>query len=553
MIIIRKLSWLKNIVLSPVFVAIIFFLLLQLQLFNLNIDFRDEGLLLTNAVKINIGEIPYRDFPLTTTPGSYYIQALFMQVFGNYVIIDRLIYIVCVVLTLILADKLFKLPLFGRYLYLILLSTLFIGERTFAFYNIEGLVLILASCLLFNKFKHTRSSICPFLIGVINSSLFVVKQSYGSVFLLIFLFLIAYEIKKFRVRNLLMYFTGILFILLPFFLYFYANGAFDRFIYYIFIFSKIVKNHRLPFVVTSLLFIPFFYFIINFARKISFKKIIWIIVLFTLFFVIYLLISPARILRLQIIYKDFLIYYYLLFLTIPVIVFSLCHKNKVGDKKQCVFLSIVALSMFLSSALSGRDYTTVVMVAPFYVPLVYYFIVHMDNNKLHNRNVIFLITLIIYVLPSITGLAKAYLVHYGLFNFKKETYLSSDIGEMKYIKILDKEKSDLDNLVYHIKTSTPKSEKILCFPYCPMINFLSERSTASYFNFFYPETFLAQDQARVIDDLKKSKETLILVQRNGAIENEANYEDNRLKILKQYILSHYKLQEATENFFVYGK
>lgn len=547
------LTHLKKIILSPLFIGIIFFLLIQLQFFNLNIDFRDEGLLLSNAVRITNGEIPYKDFPLITTPGTYYIQAFAMKIFGSYIITDRIIYILCFVLILILSNKLFKFSSkYLNYLFLILLSVVYVGEGAYGFYNIEGLVLILTSFLFFKKLqKNNTAFFYSFLIGAANSLVFIFKQSYGSLSFLSFLLLIMFFTeKKQLMKNVLIYLGGILSILIPFFLYFYFNKAFYDLIYYIFYFSSEVKGHRLPFLITTLLFIPFFIFVFSIFRKLSFKKVIFAVISILGFIALYFIISPQRINYLSSTLRDLSTYYFLFFLVMPLIAIGIFIKSKKMKEKQIIAASILSFCVFLASASSGRDYATVVVVSPLYISLVILIFdrVFREFRPL-TKNITLTLILFLFIFPSVTYLSRI------LINLDRDKtlYEKMSIEEGKNILIPQSQNKDLNETISYVNFLSLPSEKLLCFPYCPMLNYLSEKKSASRFNFFYPETFRIKDQVTVINDLKNSKGTVILLQKPGSIEKEANFEDKRLSVLKKFITDNYKSVKTTQNFYIYTK
>jgi len=549
---IKSLIHIKKILLSPLVIGIVFFLLIQLQIFNLNIDFRDEGLLLSNAVKINQGEIPYKNFPLITTPGTYYIQAFVMKIFGNYIITDRIIYILSFILILILSNKLFKFSSYLNYLFLILLSIVYIGVGAYGFYNIEGLVLILTSFYLFNKLQKKNSIyFYSFLLGIINSLTFIIKQSYGSsAFLIFLLLLIFFTDKKYLVKNLIVYVSGILTIVLPFFLYFYLNDAFDSLVYYVFYFSGLAKSHRMPFLVTSLLFIPFLIFILNVCKKFSFKKIILLILSIFSFIILYFAISPQRINYLLATFTDISTYYFLLFLTLPLILIVKLLKTKKIQDKQILVISILSFCLFLTSATSGRDYATVVVVSPLYIPLFIYILNKACKGfKILTKNIIITFILFLFIFPSVIYMLK---VSVNLYE-KKMTYSKMFSQEGKYVMLSQPQNKELKSVILYVNNLTLPSKKILCFPYCPILNYLSKLESASYFNFFYPETFRAENQNRVITDLEKANNAIVLVQRPGVIEKEANFEDKRLNVLKKFITNNYRQVKATEDFSIYVK
>jgi hypothetical protein len=536
---------------SPLSIGIIFFLLIQLQIYNLNIDFRDEGLLLSNATKINNGQIPYRDFPLITTPGTYYVQAFVMKIFGDYIITDRILYILCFVLILIICSKLFKFSSnYLRYLYLVLLSTIYFGKGAYAFYNIEGVALILLSFLIFKKIqKNSNTALYSFVLGVLCSLVFIVKQSYGITSLFIFLvLLIFYSGKKNVVKSAMLYLCGALIILSMFFIYFTANSAIDQVIYYIFYFSAFAKGHRLSFIITALLFVPFYFIVINLLRKISMKRIFVFVVLTLGFISLYFIISPHRINYLISTLKDVTTYYYLIFLIVPLTSLIIFVKDK--KEIQITTLSILAFCLFMTSASSGRDYATVVVVSSLYIPLFIYLLTKMLNKyKISNTNAIISFALLLFIFPSVVSSSKILMDLYK----NKVVYGNMMGNQTAHILISKSQAKELDSVINYISYLNLPSAKLLCFPYCPMFNYLSKRDAPSYFNFFYPETFRTSDQGKVINDLRKNSESIIVVQRQGVIEKEADFENVRLNLLKSFFVNNYKLISTSDNFYIYEK
>ena len=130
---------------SPFVAGSVVFIYLQLQIFNLGIGFRDEGFLYLNAVRILNGEIPYRDFFMTTTPGAFYLAAFFVKLFGLYIIEGRILYFIFVIAVLFLVNVIYKSGLISKYVLLVSLSILFLGNGAIGYYNLEALTFALAS------------------------------------------------------------------------------------------------------------------------------------------------------------------------------------------------------------------------------------------------------------------------------------------------------------------------------------------------------------------------------------------------------------------------
>lgn len=520
----------------PFIFSFLVFLGFQLLVFNKGLNFRDEGFLLNNAIRILNGEIPYRDFFLTTTPGTYYLQSLVFQLFGIHIILDRILYIVFVGLLLLIINFLldnFRASL--KALILSLISLVFVTPAAFAFYNLEGLVFFLLATLLFKHYAKTKLGI--FLVGVVLGLLMLFKQSYGVYAMIGFLILLAFNLKTFSKQAfyLILGFAGTF---LPFIAYCFLSHALPQFIYFTGVFSEEVKSHRTPFILTSLLLIPFSLFVLSFLKKLPKKKaFVALGVSIILFFLIYIGISPARLSRLSTYAKDPLIYYYGFLLVFPLLVISKFAKTKANVRLYAVLL----LSLFLGGASSGRDFTTVLVSLPLVILLL------LELRKVFDKKITSLAIAAYFSFPLIFFI----LLLPNFFN--PGVYVQSTIPHFEAILLPKQTEIELALITEYIQSKTGEKETILCFPYCPMVNVLAQRKSSSYFSFFYQETIRAKDQARVISDLKTSKTKLIVLQKPGTIEKEALYEDKRLALLKSYFLANYHLTFSTPNFSIYEK
>lgn len=549
----NRLLFLKNILKSPLATGILFFLLLQLPIFNFGFSYRDEGYLLNNAQRINNGEIPYIDFSLAITPGAFYIQAFIMNLFGNYVVTDRILYILCVILILTLSSRLFKFLNSLGYIFLLILALVYAGMGFFASYNTYGVVFVLLTLFLFNLLRsNNRNYFYSFLLGFASLLVLITKQTYGVMLFFSLLFLISFFTeRRYLLKNIVFYLVGIA--ILPFasLPIFYFNGALGQLLSNVFYFALAVKNDRLPFILTSILFIPLFIFLVNFIKKITLRKLSIAFVFLLFLFSLYILIAPTRIAYLSSFYRQPTIYYFIIFFTVPLTLITLFFKSKSAQGKQITILSVQAFSLFLASAFSGRDYTTVIVTAPLYIPLfIYLLTIKYKKIKLSANNAVITLLLIIFIFPSILSLFSSYGKLHGIGN-KKEDYKSLSIKEAAYVKIPNAQKNDLETVISYIRSKTSQDDKLLCLPYCSFLNYLSYRDNASYLGFFYK--FNKNDQGRVIRDLGTSDNSIIVIQRPGSIEKEANYEDKNISIIKSFIINNYKLTKTTRNFYIYKK
>ena len=333
--------------------------------------------------------------------------------------------------------------------------------------------------------------------------------------------------------------SGLMVIITPFVGYLIWNKAFSQFIYFSFIFAQEVKGHRSAFILTSFLFIPLFLIALYIIKKLSLKKaFIFLGVFLVGFFLLYIAISPARLGRILTYIKDPLIYYYGFLLIFPLFIISEFAKLK---NNNIILYSVCTLSLFLASASSGRDFTTVIMLFPLVILLCTELI-----NVMHKK--IFVLIIIVYsFFPLIFfGISiKSFLTQVN--------YIQLPLLHFEGILLPKTTAEEIVSVVKYIQKESNNNDSILCFPYCPLINVLAQRNSGSYFSFFYPETIRVKDQNRVIDDLKKNETKIIILQKSGTIEKEALYENKRLSLLKEYFISDFSPIFSSQNFVIYNK
>jgi hypothetical protein len=414
------------------------------------------------------------------------------------------------------------------------MALVFVSASAFAFYNLEGLVLLMLAILIFKKMPDIKG---VFLVGVILGLLIIFKQSYGVYAFFGFVCLLLINNFKPSLKKLIYLSLGIAVVMLPFLGYFWFNKALPQFIYYTGVFSQEVKGHRSPFILTSLLFIPAFLFAWSFFKKVPLKKaLVFFGIFISIFFFIYIGISPARLGRLSTYIKDPLIYYYGFLLVFPLVVIANFYKQK-GN---VLLYAVLLLALFLAGASSGRDYTTVGMAFPLVILLFLELV-----NLVKQKKTVLLFTFIYLFLPFVFVIPLLFSLFCGL------RYVPSTIAQFEGIYLSQQVAPELAQVVKYIQSRIDKNQTMLCFPYCPLINVLAQRNSGSYFSFFYQETMRAKDQSRVITDLKNSRTKLIVIQKPGDIEKEASYENQRLAILRKYILANYHPTFSTQNFTVY--
>ena len=215
-------------------------------------------------------------------------------------------------------------------------------------------------------------------------------------------------------------------------------------------------------------------------------------------------------------------------------------KNTAQNKDLKIY-SIISLGFFLALGSSGYEIGAIKTLTVFIVPLLLL-------SKIIIQPVSFLL-IVIYTSFVFTNPFSGQTKIFGVYPKNKQTETLS-LPETKYLKISPEEKRELTEIVSYVKRNSLVSDKIVCFPYCPMLFVLTQRNNVSFFNLFYFETFLAKDQTRVIGELKTKKLALILIQKKGYIENEADFEDFRLNSLKVFLFQNTEKVLENNNFII---
>lgn len=183
------------------------------------------------AYNIASGLVPYRDFNLVITPLYSFLAAVFLKLFGNYLISFHLFNsIIFTTIVYIIYDKL-------NYKGFILLPLVFLN--CYPGYNMLSMLLVLLIINITDKDLKNKDSIIGLLVGL----MFLTKQHIGICF---FLPLLYYSKNKLK---------GLISFLIPIFcllVYLIINEAFFKFIDYCFLGLLEFGNSN-----NILLFLPF--------------------------------------------------------------------------------------------------------------------------------------------------------------------------------------------------------------------------------------------------------------------------------------------------------
>ena len=542
-----------KIIYSPLFLSIFIFLFHQLAVFNLFSGLFDEGFLQYNAHLITQGQVPYRDFFLSTTPGTFYVLAFFYKYLGSYIVIERILGIFVVITTLFVCNKLFKLKTFWQYLYLISLALLSVAPARTFYYNDSTILFTLLALYFLIKGIEKDKMYLIVISGLMSGISFLFKQSVGGLLFpafIIGIFLVSN--KNNFLKYILSYVVGGLAILAPVSFYFIFNNAFPQALYYIFLFAGSAKSHQLSFLTHRLIAIPFVILFFILLRRVKLKIKLLLISLAFLAFLFYLILNTERIDRLLAYLPDPIFYVQSLSLLFPLIILSLSLKIQKIENRRLILIAVAYLVLFLSLAASGYNMYPAMVVAPLFIPLLISFSETYGKKLVKHAKVITLATVLVIFGYTITFSQNPLRFRDPVFgSYPESHYIASlDIKEAQYMRFTPSESKDLMRVISYIRNNTKKDEKIFCFPYCPGLLFLSGRDGGSYYSLFYFETFMEKDQNFVINDLQKNNVNLVVLQKTGGIEQRKQLEEQRLSKIRNYITANYSKVLETPNFTI---
>lgn len=211
--------------------VILFSLVILFFFFNRGFAYYDEGFILHAAQRITAGEIPYRDFDFIYTPGTIFLVALVFKLFGESILVGRVLTMLIAILTALLiyfvTNRITKsklLSFFSMFVYLSWGPTHinFPWPTLFAF----------SAVLLAAFFLETN----VFISGVLVFTTFALKQNLGmAVFLSSLLSLIIVE--KAKIKSLFVLVLGVFLAFAVFLIYLLLTKSTKSFIDNIYLYT----------------------------------------------------------------------------------------------------------------------------------------------------------------------------------------------------------------------------------------------------------------------------------------------------------------------------
>ncbi len=472
--------------------------------FNRGFAYYDEGYILHSAQRIVQGDIPYKDFEFIYTPGTILLVAAFFKLFGESILIERLLVVAVAILTSLLIFKILnchfdrsgessfkKIPrlqksslgmtsgqLFAYLAVLIYLSwfpthTNFPWPVVFAFP-----VGLLVSYFLFKE--------KPFLAGVMTFVAFFFKQNFGAAVLLSCLIYLL--ILKRSLKIYLTYLLSLCVGILLFIIYLLLTNSFVPFISYLLLSSfKIAFQGALatgfPSGMKSLIYLfPGLISLVAFAVSWVKNKKLVIFPLFTLLFYLFGIRPTTDYVHLAPLMGV---------IGIPFTIILVggrrgrdpdsAHEGKVGSKK------ISSLSQrALAVPLSGMTEST--------------------------KIIIYIVLLLLIILGFYTALFKNY-YRWDSPLIEQTYYINNPRAEI----FVDKKFSQvIPEILTTINEKTKKDDYIFSYFYAPMFYFLADRRNPSRFISLAENSLTANQERQLITRLEKEKVRLIITHQKEA-------------------------------------
>lgn len=201
---------------------------------------------LENSYRILIGQVPYKDFFLVLTPGIYYLEALFLKIFGCSNIGQIVLTILMHSLIVYFTNRILTVIIGNDVVTYLGTGIVALSESVFypyPIYNSLCFLLALIFGLYFVKNYEKDAPLNSFLIGFLVALPFYAKQNYGMFFAAAFyMFYFFICIRNKKIHNFFVSIVGSLTTVILFCVFLIFNHiTFYDFIYQTLIFPGTVK------------------------------------------------------------------------------------------------------------------------------------------------------------------------------------------------------------------------------------------------------------------------------------------------------------------------
>lgn len=206
---------------TKIFVVII----LILSLFYIFAEFRyglniyDEGILLHSAEKVTNGCMPYRDFFVVYGPGLYYLLGFLFEIFGKYVIVERIyskFIEVCIIICCSLLVRKLTSAKFALLTWFIIALLFKISVSSVILFNSQTFLFIFLNWFALINFFSSKKTLWLLLAGILTGIAGIFRYDFAAYILLAQFFIILIFNKSFK--KSLIYLLPVMVIIIPVYL-----------------------------------------------------------------------------------------------------------------------------------------------------------------------------------------------------------------------------------------------------------------------------------------------------------------------------------------------
>jgi len=551
-----------------IFLAFVFFYHLFLGRFGLT--FSDEGHFLYSAQLINEGELPYKDYWIEQTPGSFYIQAIIFKIFGASIMTGRVsmaaLAVIITLLLFIISKKLAPFP------YNLIPSVLYcfwgISQMNIPWYSHYALLFCLIAAYFFINYLDKKRLIWLFYSALSTGICILMKQNLGAgCFLGIIIFLLI--TKKPRIDFLKKAFILFLGTAAPFLIMaaiYYNYHAINDLLYHIFSVASISTKTRLSLKVfpdielPSITIIAFYLWLISCVYLFLVKKTRRALTTsFLELLVIILVVTFTPKLRQAAHLRHYLSFGLMsMIFNIPALCLLLAIL-KFRENRAFLFIVVFSSAYFLISLILGKDLIHVVAHLP--VCFIAMSLIAFEFAKYLNKK----FKKPAFLKISLIALPVFFIAMRGVFaSINNEVqYVESlpkykmahkieSIARAKGIYVEEEKGRQTEQLINYVQSITDKNDYIFVFSSGQMIYFLTERKHPFIQTFFHDEIFYKENQPKVIEAVKeKNVRYVVLWNEKTDLAKWAQDKDSKYDIISKFILDNYKPDKDFGRFSVW--
>ncbi|RJO64028.1 MAG: hypothetical protein C4540_05585 [Candidatus Omnitrophota bacterium] len=573
----------------PVMVIIVGYILLSSSFYNVGFPMDDECFSINVCRRILQGDIPYKDFQLHVTPGSFYLQSLMFKIFGQELIINRITTtIVGVFIALLLyylslrimppAFAIFSSAVFGIW------GTIHLN---FLWYSWYADLFALLAVLFLLRYLARKGAWDVFLCGIFIGCTLLCKQNIGlSAFLSVIVGLSLIRMLQggktpllkrevISLRELLLVGGGMVIAILPFVVYLFWNSALKSAFVWL-----VLKQQEVTASPIRLLYLPYefthswkyllgisavltcMFLFVSFALRLKEEKSLWskiegaLAALFIVYAVIYL-VSAGNWLTKMFISSVYYAFIYIPYFLVGFAVLYLWRLLRLkrplaGETSALLLLVIFVVLQIYFGLLNSSDLIHQILVYPPLWIFVSFLLFKMysweSRDPIKKKTWLYFIAVLLFLF-IFSGVRIAYrkmaLWYYStpikVFN------RSLDIPKARMLKVSQTNKDTVEPLVAYIRAHTEKDERIFVMSFDTIFYFLTDRKSPSYFDNVLLTYVPYYEQPTIIRDLRKNKV-------NYVIERDQNSSAYPVKqfypLLYQYVKANYHQEAVFGNFII---